>query len=139
MDTTTCSIASDRLRVCATASRVDVEVSGIIGFREARGLLRRIGDFTQGRQCGVVIDIRAAALTVSMPEYVRLLQCFLIAPPRVRVACVFGVQVTRDAACAHELLMRRRGLEHRGFVSIAAARRWAGRAKPAQLEPDLYS
>lgn len=134
MESTTCRVGSDRLRVTQqTDDIITFTVSGLIGLPECMGLVLRMRAACRAMQPrGLLVDMRAAVLTISTPQYVQVFNEALVEPASRRVALVVGAGLM-SLARGHETLMARRGLQHRPFSSVPAALRWVtARRRPRQ-------
>ncbi len=139
METTTCCISSDRLRIAAHDGVLAVTASGVIGLRECLGILTRArAAAVRSQAFAVQLDLRAAAVTLSQPEYVEVLRAAIAKPIQVPIAFVVG-EAVMSFAWAHETLMRRRGLKRKLFSSPASAARWIGRLPRTPRSQDLLS
>lgn len=130
-------VRSDRVHIEDAGAMIIVTASGLFSLSaclDATARLRRA--LADSPASGVLIDLRAAALTIGPAEYLELLRAALARPIRRPVALVVGPGLMRFGD-AHCLLMGRRGLARRFFPSMAPALRWLGSRRTPPRSADL--
>lgn len=138
MEITTCRVSSDTLRIVAHGRVVTATVSGFLGLPESLGAIAQVRHAARrDGVCGVVVDLRGAALALSVPQYVETLRFALASPIVLPVAFVVGGGLMVLSG-AHARLMSRRGLRRRFFSSVPEAVRWASRATHRETPPSLF-
>lgn len=137
MNLTTSCVSSDKLRIDMRDGMLRAALSGIVGLRECMGALGRVRAAVHATSApAVLVDMRSAAVTLSPPDYVRLVQAVLERPIRLPVAFVVSQGLTLIAD-AHALVMARRGLRQRIFSEPRPAVRWLARQVRMRPAPDL--
>lgn len=132
METMTCRTSSDRLSITSEGGILTATVSGLLGATECIGALWQIRRAAAAPEvCGVLVDMRGAALALSVPQYVEVLRFEVLAPIQQRMALVVGDGLI-SLARAHEIVLARRGLQRRFYTTRKAALHWLGAAPPPQ-------
>lgn len=128
---------SDSVHIEDAGSLVIVTASGLFGLAACLEAMTRVRSaLADGPAAAVLVDLRAAALTIGPVQYLELLRAALTTPVRRPVAFVVGPGLMRFGD-AHCLLMGRRGLARRFFPSIGPALRWLGSRRTPQRSADL--
>lgn len=139
MELRTQPLRSDRVHIADCGSILIATASGLLGLAECLQVMARVREtLADSPARAVLIDLRAAALTIGPPEYVTVVKVALERPVRKPIAFVVGPGLIRFGD-AHRVLMARRGLARRLFPSIAPALRWLGRPELRAPGPDLLS
>ena len=69
METTSCRVSSDRLRITQASGVITANVSGLIGLPECLGMVRRLQASSGIEHArGILVDLRGAALVLSTPN-----------------------------------------------------------------------
>lgn len=116
---------------------VVLKVAGVAGPLECLAALDALHRaLRQSPARAVLIDCKAAALTLSQADYVDLLRAMLWRPIPHPIAFVAGPWLMHVSS-AHEVLVHRRGFSQRFFPETAAALRWIARLRRQPRARDL--
>lgn len=129
--------ASTTVRIEDGGAIMAITVSGVVGSMECIATLDALHHALRKSPArAVLIDCRAAALTLSQAEYVEVLRAMLWRQIPYPVAFVAGPWLMHVSS-AHEVLVHRRGLTQRFFQDAPAALRWIARLRRRPPAPDL--
>jgi len=135
METTPDFVCSDRLSIAVGGGIQRVAASGIFGPSGVASAVERVKAAAMDPSVRVlVVDLRAAALALTAGEYLSLVRWSLKHPIAQPVAFIVSDELM-SYACAHQILMARRGLDRRFFSTDEKALRWAARHVPASVCP----
>lgn len=130
-------VRSDRIHIEDCGTILIVTASGAFGLDECLSAMARVRLALADSQArAVLLDMRAAALTIGPGQYVSLVQAAIERPIRKPIAFVVGPGLIRFGD-AYRLLMGRWGLSRRFFPSTAPAVRWLGKSASRSQQPDL--
>jgi hypothetical protein len=127
METSSCSVSSDRMSIGRRGGVVGLAASGVMGLRECLGALARVQEAAAGADA-VVVDLRHVAFTLSAADYVQVVRSAMSDPLHMPVAFVVSKAIM-PFAFVHAAAMRRRGFARRSFASPDSAARWLSRSR----------
>ncbi len=130
-------VRSDRVHIEDCGAVLIVTASGVFNLDASLDAMARVRlAIADSPARAVLVDMRAAALTIGAAQYVTLVRVALERPIRKPIAFVVGPGLMRFGD-AYRVLMGRWGLSRRFFPSISPAVRWIGRSALREQGPDL--